>query len=451
LFSLFERNDFFTHDLFHRGLKEADLDRLHKLHLDGAPKRRSKAKAAKKKKKAVVSTPTRVTTTMVITASKKTLKKSPAVEKMDSASVNSKPSGVNEASEHTKGSTTPLNFTAEVVAQREDSVRVATPVAVKRPTSYSPGAFSPLPLSVLMDAALGYHRAGSLPFDSEVESAAAVGTSFIKQVSSAPFVSPSGYIPIEWSSLPSATLSELGYPQVGSLPFDSEVESAAAVGTSFTKEVSSAPFASSTGPIPVEWSSLPLATLADTALGMDHYEKSFTLDALVSPCKSTKKESAGPTLDYTTLFAQDSVASPAAGILLANPTHDQGVPLKMSVANSVSAFATSPVDAAVLPVSGDVDVSGRLACMESVRDPSTPPVAAAGYHYCPATPVKCSGEQLSAFSPISIPARKVGPSPPGTSFESSLVSMPSSALSLRLGELANLSDDELLVGQVEAV
>jgi hypothetical protein len=556
---LFERNNFFMHDLFHRGLKEADLNRLHKLHLDGASKR-SKAKAAVKKTKAVVSKPTRVTTTMVITASKKTLKKSPVrVKKMDSAAVKPKASEVNEAFEQSEAATTPLKFTTEVVAQRNDSVSITTPVAVKRPTSYSPGDFPPLPLSALMDsavghpqsgslpfdsevestaavdtsspplgelmdaavghpqsgslpfdsevestaavgtssprlsalmdaalgyprtdslpfdsedestaavgtsspplselmdAAIGYPRTGSLPFDSEVESNAAVGPSFTKQVSSAPFVSPTGHIQVEWSSLPLATLAELGYPQSGSLPFDSEVESDVAMSTFFTDQASSALFVSSTGYIPVAWSSLPLATLADTALGMDLYEKSLSLDALVSPCKSTKKSSAvvGPTLDYTTLFAQDSVASPAAGfLLLANPTHTQGVPMKMSFANGVSAFATSPVDAVVLTATDDVDVSGRLTSMESVQAPSTPPVSAASFTYCPATPVKWSGEQLSAFSPISIPARKDGPSPPGTAFESSLVNMPSDALSLRLGELANLSDDELLVGQVEAV
>jgi hypothetical protein len=330
---------------------------------------------------------------MVVTASKKALKKSPVVENMHSAAVNSKSSGVNEASERSEVPTTPLKFTAEVVAaQSNEGVSVTTPVVVKHSTSYSFGNA----------AALGYPPAGSLSFVSEAESAATGGASFTKQVSSAPFVSP-------------------------------------------------------TGCIPVEWYSLSFATLADTALGslgLDHDESSLSLDARVSPCKSTKKAAAvGPTLDYAILLAQDSVASPAAGLPLARPTDRSGlevVPIKMSFANGVSAFATSPVDAAVLKSTGDVDVSGRLACMESVHDPSTPPVSAASFHDCPATPFKWSGEQNSAFSPISISAEKGGPHPPGTTSES-LVSMPSDALSLRLGELANLSDDELLVGQVEAV
>jgi hypothetical protein len=314
------------HEHFHRGLNKADIDRLYKHHLDCAPVRGK----ANKKKKTAASTPK-----------------------------------------------TPLKFTAEVVAQANDSVSVATPVAVEHPKSYSPGDLDPLTLGMLVDAALGF------TFDYEGESAAAGGPLFIKQASSAPFVSPSGCIPVECSSL-------------------------------------------------------PLATLADTALGLDHYEKILSLDALVSPCKRAKK-------------AQDSIASPAAGLLLADLTHDQGVHIKMSFANGVSAFTTSPVDAAVLTAAtGNVDVSARLACMESVQNPSTPPMSKTSSHDCPATPFKWGGEELSAFSPISISAEKGSPCPPGTASKS-LVDMPSIALSLRLGELVNLSDEELLVGQVEAV
>lgn len=398
LFFSFLRNKIILHDHFHRGLKEADIDRLYQLHLDDGPVR-SKANM---KKKAVASTPTRATTTMVVTASKKVLKalkKSPVVKKMNSAAVTPKPSGVNETFELSEVPATPLEFTAELVAQSNDSVGVTTPVAIKRPTSYSPSGWpSSLPLGVLMDAALG------------------------------------------------------GYPHVNSLPFDSEVESAAAGGICVTKQVSSAPFVSPTGCVPVEWSSLPLATLADTALGLDHYQKILSLDALVSPCKRTKKASAvGPTLDDATLLAQDSVTTPSAGMLFTNLTHDQGVLIKMSFSNGVSAFTTSPVDAAVWTATGDVDVSSRLACMESVQYPSTPTVsAAASCHDCPATPFKWSGEEPSAFSPISITAGKGDPCPPSTAFKS-LLNMPADALSLRLGELANLSDDDLLVGQVEAV
>jgi hypothetical protein len=401
------------HELFHRGLNEADIDCLYQCHVAAGPVRSK----ANKEKKAVASTPTRVTTmvvtaskkaaggpmrarankrkkvvastptrvaTMVVTASKKALKKSPVVEKMDSAAVNPKPSRVNGASERLEVAMTPLKFTAEMVAQSNDSGSVTTPVAVKHPTSYSPGDWSCLPLGVLTDTALGYSQAGSLPFDSEVESAAAGGASFAKQVSSAPFFSPTGCIPVEWSP--------------------------------------------------------------ETALGLDHFENALSFDARISPCKSTKKASAvGLTLDY----AQDSVASPAAGILLANLTHDQDILIKMSFANGVSAFSTSPVHAAVLTATSDVDVFGRLVCMESVQDPSTPPVSAASRHDCPATPLKWSGEQLSAFSPIFISAGK-GPCPTGTASQS-LMSLRSITLALRLGELANLSDDELLVGQVEAV
>jgi hypothetical protein len=318
---------------------------------------------------------------MVVTASKKVLKalkKSPVVKRMNSAAVTPKPSGGNEASERSEILSTPLKFTGEVVAQSNQGVIVTTPVAVKHPTSYSPDDLYPLPLGMLMDAALGYPQVGSLSFESEVEHIAAEDTSFAKQASSAPFVSPT-------------------------------------VGNS------------------VEWSSLPLATLADYALGLDHYDKILSLDALVPPCKRSKK-------------AQGSVASPTAGILLANLTHDQGIHIKMSFASGVSAFTTSPVYTAVMTATGDVDVSGSLACVESVQAPSTPPVTKASSHDCPATPFKWAGEQLSAFSPISISAEKG----PGTASKS-LVNMPSIVLSLRLGELANLSDDELLVGQVEAV
>jgi hypothetical protein len=384
------------HELFHRGLNKAGIDRVYQLHLDDAPKRKkaivtnSKANMtnskAKVTKKAVASTPTRVTTSMVVTTSKKVLKalkKSPGVKKMNTAAVTPKPSRVHEASEHSEFAATPLKFTAKAIAsQSNDSVSVTTPVAIKHPTSFSSEDLYPLPSGMLMDAALGNPQADTLSFDSEVEHVAAGDTSIIKQVSSAPFVSP-------------------------------------------------------TGCIPGEWSSLPLATLADTALGMDHYDKILSLDALVSPCKRTKK-------------TQDSVASPTAGTLLANLTHDQDFHIKMSFANGVSAFTTSPVDAAVLTATSKVDVSSRLACMESVEDPSTPPASKASFQDCPATPFKWSGEQLSAFSPISISAEKGGPYTPGTAFKS-LLSMPSIALSLRLGELANLSDDELLVGQVEAV
>jgi hypothetical protein len=325
---------------------------------------------------------------MVVTTSKKVLKalkKNPGVKKMNATAVTPKPSGAHQASERSEFATTPLKFTAEVIAsQSNDSVSVTTPVAVKHPTSFSCSEDSySLPLGMLMDTALGC-------------------------------------------------------PQAGSFSFDSKGEHVAAGDTSFTKQVSSAPFVSTTACVPVEWSSLPLATLADTALGLDHYDKILSLDALVSPCKRTKK-------------AQDCVASPTADVLLANLTHDQAFHIKMSFANGVSAFTTSPVDAAAaLTTSGDVDISGRFACMESVQDPSTPPVSKASFQDCPATPFKWSGEQLSAFSPISISAEKGGPYTPGTASKS-LLSIPSTVLSLRLGELANLSDDELLVGQVEAV
>jgi hypothetical protein len=319
-------------------------------------------------KKAEASTPTRVTTSMVVTTSKKVLKalkKSPVVKKMNTAAVTPKPSRVHEASEHSEFATTPLKFSVEVVAsQSNDSV------SVKHPTSFSSEDLYPLPSGMLMDATLGYPQADTLSSDSEVEHVATGGTSFTKQVSSAPFVSPTGCIPGEWSSLPLAT-----------------------------------------------------------ALGLDHYDKILSIDALVSPCKRAQK-------------ALDSVASPTAGTLLAKLTHDQGFQIKMSFANGVSAFTTSPVDAAVLNATSEVDVS--------VQDPSTPPASKGSSQDCPATPFKWSGEQLSAFSPISISVEKGGPYTPGTTSKS-LLNMPSIALSLRLGELANLSDDELLVGQVEAV
>jgi hypothetical protein len=343
------------YERFHRGLDKAGIDRLYQLHLDGASVR-STSKASMKKK-AAASTRTLATTS---TASEKVLK---ALQK-SSADVTPKPSGGNEAPEHSEVTETPLNFTADVLAsQSNEGFSVTTPVAVKHPTSYSPDDLYPLPLGMLMDAALGYSQMDSLPFDSEIESTAAGGTFFTKQVSSAPFVSPTGCIPVE--------------------------------------------------------------------LGLDHYEKILSLDDLVSPCKCTKK-------------AQYSIASPTAGPSLANLTHDQGIHIKMSFANGVSAFTTSPVDVAVVTTTGEVDASGDFACLESVQDPRTPPASKDSSHDCPATPFKWSGEQLSAFSPISISAEK------GTASES-LVDMPTIALSLRLGELANLSDDELLVGQVEAV
>jgi hypothetical protein len=380
----FYRNKIVKHEHFHRGLNKAGIDRLYQLHLDDAPMRSTTKDSIKKK--AAASTRTRATSSATSKKVLKALKKSPVVKKMNAAAVTPKLSGVHEASERSGVPTKPLKFTADVVAsQSNDGVCVTTPVAVKHPTSYSPDDLYPLPLGMLMDAA-----------------------------------------------------AALGYPQMYSLPFDSEIESTAAGGTSFTKQVSSAPFVSPPGCIPVEWSSLPLASLADTALGLDHYDKILSLDALVSPCKRTKKASAS------------SVASPAAGLLLADLAHDQGVHIKMSFANGVSAFTTSPVDAAVLTATGDVDVASRLTCVESVQAPSTPSMSKTSSDDCPATPFKWAGEQLSAFSPISISAEKGGPNPPGTASKS-LVNMPSIALSLRLGELANLSDDELLVGQVEAV
>jgi hypothetical protein len=351
---------------------------------------------------------------MLVAASKKKRKKSPVVKKAVPA-VNLKSSGVRvatneEASEPSKDSTTLIKFTTEVVQTSNDGVGVKTPVAVKRPATYSPGDGSSLPLSVLADAALGCPQAGSL------------------------------------------------HP--GSLPFDVLLEAAVdtadmvARGASFTNQAETAPLVIPAACIPVGWSSAT-STLADIAFGLQHHAASLSLDPWVSPCPITKKPSAvEPMLGLATLLARGSVAVPTAGLSLAHPTHAhhgglEGVPVKMSFANGVSSFESSPMDAALVAAIGDFDNPGRLSFMEAVLQyASTPSVQEASRRNCPATPVKWSGD-LSAFSPISISTLK-GPSPLGTVSES-LVGMSTSTFALRLGELHSLSDEELLVGQIEAV
>ena len=119
------------------------------------------------------------------------------MKKVNAAAVTLKPSGVHEPSERSEVPKTPLNFTADVVAQPNEGFSVTTPVAVKHLTSYSPDDLYPLPLGMLTDVALWYPQMDSLPLDSEIESTVARGTSFTKQVSSAPFASPTGCIPVE--------------------------------------------------------------------------------------------------------------------------------------------------------------------------------------------------------------------------------------------------------------